>query len=253
MNLCRKVDLWIENMFWTALGCIGLAGLVTIFVASTDGRYFGKKLAYVIYNQLGPFILASSRDKRKWNSLIHKLDLVGEKRILDVGTAMGGLPMAIASQPDFYGEVYGVDWSPKMIRVAKKRAAKSGLHNDVAFQVVDVRHGLPFGDKQFDFVFCIGLLETLSEPEPVIHELRRALRDDGLLVVSVYHGWSSWGYSLPYEWYLKNLAALGLDEVERVSYRKRHDIIVARARVVTPMSAFARIPPRSSREAHQDG
>jgi ubiquinone/menaquinone biosynthesis C-methylase UbiE len=221
-----------------------VVGLVTVFVASTDGRYFGKKLAYVIYNQLGPLIMASSRDKRKWNSLIKKLDLVGNRTILDVGTAMGGLPMAIASQPDFHGEAVGIDWSPKMIRVAQKRAKKSGLNDGVEFKEVDVRHGLPFGDGLFDFVFCIGLIETLSDPEFVVRELRRVLRDDGILVVSVYHGWSSWGYSLPYEWYLKNLASLGLDEVERMSYRKRHDIIVARSRPFIP--ALSRTPRASS-------
>lgn len=229
MQQSRSVD---ENMFWTALGCIGLVGMVTIFVASTDGRYFGKKLAYLIYNQLGPLIMVSSRDKRKWISLINKLELSGDIRVLDVGTAMGGLPNAIASHPDFYGEAVGIDWSPKMIRVAQRRAEKSGFGDRVAFQIVDVRHGLPFGDGQFDVVFCIGLMETLSNPETVIRELKRVLKDDGVLVVSVYHGWSSWGYSLPYGWYLRNLATLGLDEVERMSYRKRHDLIVARERPV---------------------
>jgi len=233
-------------MFWTALGCIGLAGLVTVFVASTDGRYFGKKLAYVIYNQLGPIIMVSSRDRRKWNSLIEKLDIVGENMVLDVGTAMGGLPNAIASQPGFEGEAVGIDWSPKMIRVAMKRATKSGLENRVAYQVVDVRHGLPFGDGQFDLVFCIGLIETLSEPDSVLGELKRVLRPDGTMVVSLYHGWSSWGYSLPYEWYLKNLAALGLDQVERMTYRKRHDLIVARSRALPVIPAPLRTSPGSS-------
>ncbi|MBU7004084.1 MAG: class I SAM-dependent methyltransferase, partial [Theionarchaea archaeon] len=130
---------------------------------------------------------------------------------------------------------------PKMIRVAQKRAEKSGLVDRVAFQIVDVRRGLPFGDGRFDVVFCIGLMETLSNPELVIRELKRVLKDDGVLVVSVYHGWSSWGYSLPYEWYLKNLAALGLDEVERMSYRKRHDMIVARTRPV--IRAISGNPP----------
>ena len=59
------------------------------------------------------------------------------------------------------------------------------------FKVVDVRTGLPFDAEAFDVVFCLGLLETLPEAERVLAELRRVLRENGVLALSVYRGWTA--------------------------------------------------------------
>jgi ubiquinone/menaquinone biosynthesis C-methylase UbiE len=214
-------------MFWTALGFMGVAGAVAVFIVSTDGRYFGKRVAFLMYNQLGPLLFFSSRDERKWAKLIECVDVSGEKAVLDVGTAMGRLPMAIAQASEFRGKVTGVDWSPRMIRSATQRSNRLGLDGSAAFEVLDVRDGLPFEEASFDVVFCLGLLETLQSPEEVLGELARVARPGGTLVLSAYSGRSSWGYSLPYRWYLHNLSALGLDQVERIPFRTRYDFIIA--------------------------
>jgi SAM-dependent methyltransferase len=43
---------------------------------------------------------------------------------------------------------------------------------------------LPFEDASFDLVACFETIEHVREPEAVVHELRRVLAADGVLVIS---------------------------------------------------------------------
>lgn len=45
--------------------------------------------------------------------------------------------------------------------------------------------GLPFADKSMDIVVCKDILEHLLEPLAVLREVRRVLRDDGYVIISV--------------------------------------------------------------------
>ncbi len=54
----------------------------------------------------------------------------------------------------------------------------------------DVSEGIPFPDASFDHVFCIEVLEHVPNPFGAIAEIRRVLKNDGVLVLSVpnpYH------------------------------------------------------------------
>jgi ubiquinone/menaquinone biosynthesis C-methylase UbiE len=44
---------------------------------------------------------------------------------------------------------------------------------------------LPFGDRSFDVVVCKDILEHLLEPMMILQEVRRVLKDDGYVVISV--------------------------------------------------------------------
>ena len=129
-----------------------------------------------------------------------------------------------------YGRVVGVDWSPRMVETAIEEAERRGLEGRAAFQTVDIRRGLPFEEGEFDVVFCLGLLETLPQPEQVLGELRRVLSPDGTMVLSLYRqGWSSKIVALSLEWYKQHFAALGLGKVEVVSCRRSQDVVVVRS------------------------
>lgn len=216
-------------MFWTSVVFVGLAGVLTLFVVATDGRYFGKKMAFVVYDRLGPIFFFSHHNGDRWDQIARGLSLNDAEAILDVGTATGGLPISIASDPEFRGQVTGIDWSPRMISIARKKARLSDIDGKAVFRVVDARGSLPFPDSKFDVIFCLGVLETMSKPELVLGELRRVLKRDGVLVFSVYRGWTSLGFSLGYDWYMQNLEAHGLKKLNLVASRRSHDLILARA------------------------
>ncbi len=216
-------------MIWVILAILGVAGAATLFVIVTDGRYFGKRLMHWVYDCLGPAIFSTRSEAEHWRGLAEALELRGDEALLDVGTAVGDLPLTIAAMPNFRGQVVGIDWSPRMIVVAQAEAARRGLDNRARFQVADVRKALPFEDGEFDVVTCLGLLETLPHPERILRELRRILKPDGILVLSLYKsGPTQQLVALGLDWYQQHLFALGLQDLQVVSCRRHHDIVIAR-------------------------
>jgi ubiquinone/menaquinone biosynthesis C-methylase UbiE len=206
----------------------GIASLAFAFVLVTDGRYFGKGLTHWIYDRLGPSIFGLRSETDRWRALVDRLSLRGDERVLDVGTAIGDLALSFAAMPEFRGHVLGIDWSPRMIAVATEAANRRGLEGKVRFEVVDVREGVPFEEDSCDLVFCLGLLETLPQPESLLAELRRLLAPGGRMVLSLYRGWASAGASLSLGWYRRHLVALGLGDLEVLPCRRNQDVVVAR-------------------------
>ncbi len=205
-----------------------IAVLLLLFVLLTDGRYFGKALIYQVYDRLGPAIFGARSEAERWRDLLRRIHLRGDEAILDVGTAVGDLPLTIAAMPGFQGQVWGVDWSPRMIATAQATARRRGLDERVQFRVADLREALPFDDDTFDLVFCLGLLETLPQPARRLRELRRVLKPEGTLVLSLYQGWATLSAALSLDWYREHLTALGLQEIEVAPFRRNHKVVVAR-------------------------
>ena len=164
------------------LATLFLAGLLLTFVLLTEGRYFGKGVIRWVYDRFGPAIFGAHSEADRWQKLAERLDLCGDEVMLDVGTAVGDLPLTLALLPDFRGRVVGVDWSPRMMAAAGREAHRQELDGQVQFGVVDAREALPFTGAAFDLVFCLGLLETLPHPEPVLREFKRVLKPGGWLV-----------------------------------------------------------------------
>lgn len=215
-------------MGWAIGIVLLLAGLVLLFILVTDGRYFGKPLVYWVYNRVGPAIFGAQSEAERWNNLAQLLHLRGDEFLLDVGTAVGDLPLSIAARPGFRRQVNGVDWSPQMIARARSEAARRGLDQRSHFQVADVREPLPFATGRFDVVVCLGLLEALPQPERTLRELERVLKEEGTLVLSLYQGGATWKVALSLDWYQQQLEPLGLTEVEAQPLRHHHSIVVAR-------------------------
>lgn len=222
-------------MFWIGIILFGIAGLVILFVLITDGRYFGKGLMLFVYDHVGPTIFGAHSESSTWHQLIDRLELRGDERVLDVGTVVGDLPLTLASMPGFRGRVVGVDWSQRMIATANKEAKLRGLERRVTFQLADLRHGLPYDDREFDVVICLGLIETLPSPERTLRELRPVLIPDGIMVLSLYsRGLWSKVSPLSLEWYKQHLSALGLETVETTRCRRSQDVVIARSRKLVP-------------------
>lgn len=217
-------------MIWVIWGTVGLLVGGFLFILMTDGRYFGKALMYCVYNRIGPAAFGSRSEASDWQSLLAGLHLRGDEQVLDVGTAVGDLPLTIVAQADFHGHVTGIDWSPRMMDAANAEAEKRGLSVRVDFQVVDVRQPLPFDNHSFDVIFCFGLIETLPNPQALLQEFARLLKPHGILALSLYKGWSSWSAALDLKWYQTHLANLGrpLQEIQTLPFRNSQDVVVAR-------------------------
>ena len=76
------------------------------------------------------------------------------------------------------------DASEEMIAEAKRNNRSAKLH----FSVRDM-FCLPYADKSFDVVIVSNALHIVSQPEKALAEIRRVLKDDGVLIAPTFtHG-----------------------------------------------------------------
>jgi len=102
--------------------------------------------------------------------------------ILDLGSGSGRHLKKIKK-----GKMWLVDFSEKMIGLAKKKAKKEKIPAEFSEARLDK---LPFQDGFFDGAICISslhCLETKKEREKAVKELFRVLKKDGTALVGVWN------------------------------------------------------------------
>ena len=77
--------------------------------------------------------------------------------------------------------IEATDASAEMIAEARRDNDSSKLH----FSVQDMFH-LPYADKSFDVVIVSNALHIVPQPEKALAEIRRVLKDDGVLVAPTF-------------------------------------------------------------------
>ncbi|MFC3687950.1 class I SAM-dependent methyltransferase [Aquipuribacter hungaricus] len=100
-------------------------------------------------------------------------------RVLDAGCGSGPLGAALREKG---AVVTGFDSSPAMVELARQR-----LGADADLHVADLGGPLPFDDGTFDDVVASLVLHYLQDWVAPLRELRRVLRSDGRVVLSVPH------------------------------------------------------------------
>jgi ubiquinone/menaquinone biosynthesis C-methylase UbiE len=99
------------------------------------------------------------------------------KLVLDAGCGAGQGSAYLSRSGARY--VVGIDVSSEAIVYARRTFPQ----NNLTFVVMDALY-LGFPDHTFDLVTSIEVIEHLSEPDRYIAEIRRVLRDRGILVLS---------------------------------------------------------------------
>jgi ubiquinone/menaquinone biosynthesis C-methylase UbiE len=96
----------------------------------------------------------------------------------------------------------GIDVSPEMLAVARKRAEERGLPVDLLEG--DAEH-LPVEDAAYDSVVCCLSLCTIPDPPRAIAEMQRALVPGGRLLL-VDHVASSWPPIYAVQWLVERIS-----------------------------------------------
>jgi SAM-dependent methyltransferase len=108
---------------------------------------------------------------------------LADKRVLDVGAGTGYLQ-------DLVKDYVGLDISPTARRYFHKPFVQGSATE------------LPFRDGEFDALWTIWVLEHVPKPEQALNEMRRVVKDNGLLYVQPAWNvppWSAQGYEVrPY-------------------------------------------------------
>jgi ubiquinone/menaquinone biosynthesis C-methylase UbiE len=118
-------------------------------------------------------------------------------RVLEVAIGTGlNLPHYPAD-----ATITGIELSPAMLAIARKRAADLGM--DVDLRTGDAQ-ALPFPDQAFDTVVCALSLCTIPDPAAAIGEMKRVLVPGGRLLL-VDHVASTWPPIRAVQWLLERL------------------------------------------------
>lgn len=116
-------------------------------------------------------------DRRAHKELIQllKKHAAQKQSMLDIGCGDGQTYMYAVNDP---AKLYvGADISYTALR----RARRSGI--DVVR--LDAANKLPFSEQTFDIAICIDVLEHLFNPEGLVLEIRRTLKQNSTLIVTV--------------------------------------------------------------------
>ncbi|WP_067726340.1 class I SAM-dependent methyltransferase [Oceanobacillus damuensis] len=98
-------------------------------------------------------------------------------KVLDIGCG-DGYGTTKLYQSGF--QVTGIDLSEEMIRLANTRRKE----RNISFMQGDVNE-IPFEDNYFDAVMAINVLEWVENPLQAINELKRVVKDGGIICAGV--------------------------------------------------------------------
>ena len=104
--------------------------------------------------------------------------IVRHKTVLDLATGTGLIAKHIVNAA---AHIEATDASPEMIAEAKRDNRSAKLH----FSVQDMFR-LPYTEESFDVVIVSNALHIVPEPEKALPEIRRVLKDDGVLVAPTF-------------------------------------------------------------------
>ena len=104
--------------------------------------------------------------------------IVRHKTVLELATGTGLIAKHIVNAA---AHIEATDASPEMIAEAKRDTRSAKLH----FSVQDMFR-LPYANQSFDVVIVSNALHIVPQPEKALAEIRRVLKDGGLLIAPTF-------------------------------------------------------------------
>ena len=102
--------------------------------------------------------------------------------VLDIACGSGNMSFELATK---FQRVYGIDISKGMLNSAKlKMETAKAKNSQIGFIYGDGEY-LPFKGESFDAVTCILAIEHFPDTERAISEMKRVLKDGGVLVFNL--------------------------------------------------------------------
>ena len=126
---------------------------------------------------------------RHWSRFTTELEEMAHRwhqgKLLNVGCAHG--PDFLPFKDNF--ELWGVDFSTQMVKLAQKYAAKFDLKANLT--VADAL-SLPYPDNTFDWAIAVATYHHLQgneQRQKAFQELRRVLKPEGEAFITVWNRW----------------------------------------------------------------
>jgi demethylmenaquinone methyltransferase/2-methoxy-6-polyprenyl-1,4-benzoquinol methylase len=140
--------------------------------------------ARALFAPLGPTydrfarLLSLGQDPRWRRFLVDRLGVGPDEVVLDVATGTGAVAIELVQRKGC--AVVGIDQSPEMLDVARRRLVRAAAATRV--RLVEARaEELPFEDGSFDGLTVTYLLRYVDDPAATLVELARVVRPGGTI------------------------------------------------------------------------
>ena len=135
---------------------------------------------------------------------------------VDIGCGTGRNTLVLAK---YFNNVYGYDFSPKMIAAAIENAGKREIKN-VQFHILDVEENpIPFEKNSVDFISATFGMGSFVEKLPVfLRVLSDKLKNDGKLIMSFYNR-NALNYTVKTPWKDSSLSAVLIHDANELEVK----------------------------------
>ncbi|HET9822349.1 MAG TPA: methyltransferase domain-containing protein [Burkholderiaceae bacterium] len=140
----------------------------------------GKDTDRLTPEDLAPIDAFHIRGRAATLELAQAAGLDAAKRVLDVGSGVGGTSRTLAKA--FGCRVTGIDLTEEYCRAAALLTAKTGLADLVDYRQGDATH-LPFDDASFDVVWTEHVAMNIPDKAALYREMHRVLKPGGTLAI----------------------------------------------------------------------
>ena len=184
--------------------------------------------------------MAATEDEHWWfcgrraigEAVIRGLDLPKDARILEIGAGTGG---NIAMLEKF-GEVEAVEMSDLARQIAWEKTGRNFLYGYLP-------DNIPVSPDSFDLVCLFDVLEHVAEDEASLVSMRRLLKPDGKIVLTVpAHQWLWSTHDVGLHHMRRYSRELLKERIERAGYRI--DKLTYTNAALFPVAALARLADR---------
>ena len=170
------------------------AAIILLFTPSTwawqektPGKHpvSGRQYAYVMGVGGASWLERTERQaEENTQAAIDALGLKPGMVVCDLGAGSGYYTTRMAKKVGPQGKVYAVDIQPGMIQLLEKRLKQEGIKNVQTVLSTESDPKLP--DDAIDLLILVDVYHEFAEPQQMLRKIRRALKEDGRLVLLEY-------------------------------------------------------------------
>lgn len=132
---------------------------------------------YDLFNTASTFFL-----DRHWRRCAARLVDKKDAVILDICTGTAELALAFAGRLNGRGKVIGIDFSPRMLVLAREKLRQRGKERDIPLLLSNAER-LSFRDNSFDYVASGFSMRNLIDLDQGLREMVRVLKPGGKAVI----------------------------------------------------------------------
>jgi demethylmenaquinone methyltransferase/2-methoxy-6-polyprenyl-1,4-benzoquinol methylase len=122
--------------------------------------------------------------------------------IIDVATGTGDL--AITAMKINPSKITGIDISQNMLAIGREKIRKKGFSDKIELKSGDSEN-IPFGADHFDVAMVAFGVRNFADPLKGLTEMRRVLRDNGMILVLEFSKPSGYLFRTIYHFYFRNI------------------------------------------------